>query len=280
LRGLLPPAERHEEIMASAGNRSGWARRFDQATMLDEKAIDAAQARIHRLVADRGLWRDRRRAAETLLEASAPATREQVKARLEQLRAELEAKHAAEAADMAQQADDVPPVPEHIHAEDAEDTGPQERRRRGREFLDQLRAERAAQRRDDADLSGPTADTGATTTTDEQKSLDSPEDTTHRPSPVLAQWRAQRAAQRQQASTTVGDAQPVMTTLREVTDTVRGKKKSSNHGTTGISAPSWNPTAQFTTTRSAPGDSAGTGTTPTTPPPTTPLHDTDTEMEP
>jgi len=276
LRGLLPPAERHEEITASAGNRSGWARRFDQATILDEKAIDAAQARIHRLVADRGLWRDRRTAAETLLEASAPATREQVKARLEQLREELEAKHAAEAAEMVQQAEDVPPVPEHIHVEDAE---PQERRRRGREFLDQLRAERAAQRRDDADLSGPTADTGATTTTDEQESLDSTEDTTHRPSPVLAQWRAQRAAQRQQASTTVGDAQPVMTTLREVTDTVRGKKKSSNHGTTGISAPSWNPTAQFTTTRSAPGDSAGTGTTPTTPLPTTPLHDTDTEME-
>lgn len=226
LRGLLPPDERHEEIMASAGNRSGWARRFDQATMLDEKAIDAAQARIHRLVADRGLWRDRRSAAETLLEASAPATREQVKARLEQLRAELEAKHAAEAAEMAWQADDVPPVPEHIHAEDAEDTGPQERRRRGREFLNQLRAERAAQRRDGAGTARQFGEVGVHTsiTVSEHEPVSSAVPEKKQSNSVLAAWRAHRVDQRREDAVLAGEAQSVMTTLRDVTVTVRSGK--------------------------------------------------------
>lgn len=226
LRGLLPPAERHEEIMASAGNRSGWARRFDQATMLDEKAIDAAQARIHRLVADRGLWRDRRTAAETLLESSAPATREQVKARLEQLRAELEAKHAAEAAEMVQQADDVPPVPEHIHAEDAEDTGPQERRRRGREFLNQLRAERAAQRREDAGTARKFGEVGVHTgiTVSEHEPVSSAVPEKKQSNSVLAAWRAHRVDQRRENAVLAGESQSVMTTLRDVTVTVRSGK--------------------------------------------------------
>lgn len=226
LRGLLPPAERHEEIMASAGNRSGWARRFDQATMLDEKAIDAAQARIHRLVADRGLWRDRRRAAETLLEASAPATREQVKARLEQLREELEAKHAAEAAEMAWQAGDVPPVPEHIHVEDAEDTGPQERRRRGREFLNQLRAGRAAQSRDGAGTARQFGEVGVHTgiTVSEHEPVSSAVPETKQSNSVLAAWRAHRVDQRREDAVLAGESQSVMTTLRDVTVTVRSGK--------------------------------------------------------
>ncbi|CAM5452768.1 hypothetical protein CVAR21S_02482 [Corynebacterium variabile] len=215
--------------MASAGNRSGWARRFDQATMLDEKAIDAAQARIHRLVADRGLWRDRRRAAETLLEASAPATREQVKARLEQLREELEAKHAAEAAEMAWQAEDVPPVPEHIHAEDAEDsedTGPQERRRRGREFLNQLRAGRTAHARDGAGTASQFGEVGVRTgiTVSEHEPVSSAVPEKKQSNSVLTAWRAHRVDQRREDAVLAGEAQSVMTTLRDVTVTVRSGK--------------------------------------------------------
>ncbi|MFZ2273637.1 MobF family relaxase, partial [Corynebacterium variabile] len=141
LRGLLPSSALHEQIVASAGNTAGWQRRFDQATILDEKAIDAAQSKIDRLTADRGLWRDRRRSAETLLESRTPATRDQVKARLDNLRRELEANHAAEAAEMDQQAEQTPRVPEYRRQDDGTDA--QDRRRRGREFLDELRKNQA-----------------------------------------------------------------------------------------------------------------------------------------
>lgn len=132
-----------------------------------------------------------------------------------------------QAADMVRQAGDVPPVPEHIHAEeaeDAEDTGPQERRRRGREFLDQLRAGRTAHWRDGAGTARQFGEVGVSTgiTVGEHEPVSSAVSEKKQSNSVLAAWRAHRVEQRREDAVLAGEAQSVMTTLRDVTVTVRG----------------------------------------------------------
>ena len=130
---------------------------------------------------------------------------------------------SAEAAEMAWQAEDVPPVPEHIHVEDAE---PQERRRRGREFLNQLRAGRTAHARDGAGTASQFREVGVRTsiTVSEHEPVSSAVPEKKQSNSVLAAWRAHRVDQRREDAVLAGEAQSVMTTLRDVTVTVRSGK--------------------------------------------------------
>lgn len=93
----LPARPLWDQIIAQAGNTAQWQRKTDQATITDEKAIDTAVARFHRMEDQVALWSERAQIAETMLEARKPADREQRAKYISRMREQLAAKRAERA---------------------------------------------------------------------------------------------------------------------------------------------------------------------------------------
>ncbi|WP_158407421.1 MobF family relaxase [Corynebacterium glyciniphilum] len=93
----LPARPLWDKIVAAAGNVAEWQCRTDQATITDEKTIDSAIAKIHRLDDQIALWDERAQITDGLLGARTPATAEQKQKYMARLRADLAAKRAERA---------------------------------------------------------------------------------------------------------------------------------------------------------------------------------------
>lgn len=101
----LPARALWNKIVAAAGNEAEWQRRGEQATITDEKAIDTATAKVHRLDDQVALWAERAQITDGLLESRKPATAEQKAKHLARLRADLAAKRTERAAARDAEAD-------------------------------------------------------------------------------------------------------------------------------------------------------------------------------
>lgn len=93
----LPARPLWDKIVASADNDAEWQRRADQATIVDERTIDAQVAMIRRLDDQVTLWAERAQITEGLLESRKPATAEQKQKYMARLRDDLATKRAERA---------------------------------------------------------------------------------------------------------------------------------------------------------------------------------------
>lgn len=120
----LPARPLWDKIVAQAGNTAQHQRAKDQATITDEKAIDSALAKVHRLDDQVTLWSERAEIAEAMLEARKPATREQKNHYMARMRDELAAKREQRAQDRATEIADTTNTTPQEAASDADQTVP------------------------------------------------------------------------------------------------------------------------------------------------------------
>lgn len=115
----LPVSPLWDKIIAQANNTAQWQRKTDQATITDEKAIDTAAAKVHRMEDQVALWGERAQIAETMLGARTPASREQKAGYINRMREQLAAKRAERAEARAAESSDTTPPQEVATREDA-----------------------------------------------------------------------------------------------------------------------------------------------------------------
>lgn len=102
LAAELPgPAERFQ-VQLDSDNLAQWDRKEEQAFIADEKAIDAATAKIRRAEDQESLWSERAEITEAVLEARKPASREQINKYMADLHDTLAAKRAERSSERAQ----------------------------------------------------------------------------------------------------------------------------------------------------------------------------------
>lgn len=200
----LPPSGIRDQACAQAENTAQWDRKIQQAKIVDDKAIDTAEAQVRRWDTQVVLWSERAEITEELLKTRVPASKEQKKMYMNRLREQLAAKRAARASSPDSQPthpaaveQEAPPVSDRELINDTE-----EQAVAGAVAISTNNPPGADPTENSAAHAGSGSDAGTDAETDTgSTSAGRGGRTTN---PVLARWRAQRAAERRSQAEAAG----------------------------------------------------------------------------